>query len=71
MYIYIYVCSHFVNPLTPLFKARFYLYLHTTARDFQRITRITRITKFQSLITIAIVKIIKILYIVKYRKPNV
>jgi hypothetical protein len=34
-HIYIYVCSHFFNPLTPLFKARFYLYLHTTARDFQ------------------------------------
>jgi hypothetical protein len=30
-----YVCSHFFNPLTPLLKARFYLYLHTTARDFQ------------------------------------
>ena len=32
---YLYVCSHFFNPLTPLFKARFYLYLHTTVKDFQ------------------------------------
>jgi hypothetical protein len=36
IYLYIYVCLHFFSPLTPPFKARFYLYLNcTTARDFQ------------------------------------
>jgi hypothetical protein len=34
-YMYIYVCSHFFNLLTPLLKARLYLYWYTTARDFQ------------------------------------
>ena len=34
IYIYMHVCSHFLNPLTPLFKARFNLYLYTTARYF-------------------------------------
>ena len=34
-HIYIYVCSHFLNPLVPLFQTRFYLYLYATARDFQ------------------------------------
>jgi hypothetical protein len=35
IFIYIYVCSQFLNPLTRLYKVRFYLYLYTTAKDFQ------------------------------------